>query len=176
MACNTSFAVIGRTLIIGFLLISPFGPARAGFDDGAAAYNQGDYEAAMQEWRPLADHGHRDAAFNVAEMFAFAEGVDQDNRAAFHYYLVAAEHGHAQAQLKVARRYWDGLGVERNMRQALRWYFIAIDNVNLPANDRFIAELELGAWYQTCAMEEEACKKVYEEAKKLARDWKPMAP
>lgn len=173
MTCNKPCATVVRALLIGILLIVPYASTWAGFEEGAAAYDRGDYEAAMREWRPLADGGHRDAAFNVAEMFTFAQGVDQDNRAAFHYYLVVAEYGHAQAQLKVGNLYWDGLGVGRDMRYALMWYFIALDNVALPANDRLFTQAMLGAWYQACAMEYEACKKIYEEAENMARDWKP---
>ncbi len=29
-------------------------PARAGFDEGVAAFNRGDYATALREWRPLA--------------------------------------------------------------------------------------------------------------------------
>ncbi len=32
-------------------------PAWAGFDEGWAAYNRGDYATALREWRPLAEQG-----------------------------------------------------------------------------------------------------------------------
>jgi hypothetical protein len=32
-------------------------PAYAGFAEGLAAYNQGDYATALKEWRPLAEKG-----------------------------------------------------------------------------------------------------------------------
>jgi hypothetical protein len=35
--------------------------AWAGWDEGVAAYNQGNYDTALREWRPLAEQGHADA-------------------------------------------------------------------------------------------------------------------
>ena len=32
-------------------------PAWAGFDEGLAAYQRGDYATALREWRPLAEQG-----------------------------------------------------------------------------------------------------------------------
>ena len=35
------------------------------FDKGLAAAQRGDYAAALQEWRPLAERGNVDAQFNL---------------------------------------------------------------------------------------------------------------
>ncbi len=40
-------------------------PAWAGFDEGEAAYQRGDYATALREWRPLAGQGHAEAQFKL---------------------------------------------------------------------------------------------------------------
>ena len=56
-------------------------PARAGYDEGRAAYNRGDfdegmaaakrgdYATALREWRPLADQGEARAQHNLGVMY-----------------------------------------------------------------------------------------------------------
>ena len=44
-------------------------PARAGFDEGVAAYNRGDYAAALREFLPLAQQGNADAQTNLGVMY-----------------------------------------------------------------------------------------------------------
>ena len=39
------------------LTITLTGPTQADFDAGMAAFEHGDYAAALQEWRPLAELG-----------------------------------------------------------------------------------------------------------------------
>ena len=43
-----------RIALAAVLLVLPVGPARAGFDEGLAAYERGDYATALKEFRPLA--------------------------------------------------------------------------------------------------------------------------
>ena len=47
-----------RKIIAGtVLLIALAAPTRAGWDEGLAAYNRGDYATALREWRPIAEQG-----------------------------------------------------------------------------------------------------------------------
>lgn len=41
-------------LLIGILNLTLSLPALAGFDEGKAAFQLGDYASALKEWRPLA--------------------------------------------------------------------------------------------------------------------------
>ena len=61
------------------LFVMFVGPARAGFNDGVAAYNRGDYEAAYQVWLPLAWQGHATAQGNLGFMYDLGQGVRQDH-------------------------------------------------------------------------------------------------
>ncbi len=53
-------------------------PAWAGLDEGEAAYDRGDYETALREFRPLAEQGNAKAQFNLGPMYVGSLGVPQD--------------------------------------------------------------------------------------------------
>lgn len=59
------------------------GPAWAGFDEGVAAWERGDYAVALREFRPLAELWHTAAQYNLGGMYANGQGVPQDDREAF---------------------------------------------------------------------------------------------
>ncbi len=44
-----------RVTAFAVLLVVLAAPARAGLDEGVAAYERGDYETALREFRPLAE-------------------------------------------------------------------------------------------------------------------------
>ena len=44
-----------RIASILILTLALAAPAQAGFKDGTVAYNRGDYETALREWRVLAE-------------------------------------------------------------------------------------------------------------------------
>ena len=52
--------------------------AHAGFDDGKAAYDRGDYAKAYKEFKPLAEQGDIVAQFYLGVMYDFGRGVSQD--------------------------------------------------------------------------------------------------
>ena len=43
-------------------------PARAGIDEGLAAYERGDYATALQEWAPLANQGDAEAQYFLSRI------------------------------------------------------------------------------------------------------------
>ncbi len=65
-------------------------PAWAGFDEGVAAYDRGDYATAIREWRPLAEQGNADAQFFLGFMYYKGRGVPQDYAQAHMWYNLAA--------------------------------------------------------------------------------------
>ena len=95
------------------ILVVPF-IARAGFEEGEAAYHAGDYKKALAEFRPLADQGNADAQFNLGEMYAYGHGVPQDYKEAVSWYRRAAERGHIRAQKNLGIIYAYGLEVPQD--------------------------------------------------------------
>ncbi len=53
-------------------------PAWAGFDEGTAAFDRGDYATALREWRPLAKQGDAGAQIFLGFMYRKGRGVPQD--------------------------------------------------------------------------------------------------
>ncbi|MCA1979294.1 MAG: sel1 repeat family protein [Thiobacillus sp.] len=102
------------------ILVVPF-IARAGFEEGEAAYHAGDYKKALAEFRPLADQGNADAQFNLGEMYAYGHGVPQDYKEAVSWYRRAAERGHIRAQKNLGIIYAYGLEVPQDYREAAVW-------------------------------------------------------
>jgi len=91
-------------------------PANAGpFEDGVAAYQAGEYAAALNFWRPLAEQGEADVQFNVGLMYDKGKGVPQDDAEAVKWYRKAADQGHADAQKQsrhfVCQRPWCTAGL-----------------------------------------------------------------
>ena len=68
---------------------------------GGEAYNRGDFAAALQEWRPLAEQGDAVAQYNLGLIYADGEGVLKDDAEAVKWFRKAAEQGVALAQHNV---------------------------------------------------------------------------
>jgi TPR repeat protein len=65
---------------------------------GVEAWQQGRYDEAAAQWRPLAERGDADAAYNLGHAYRLGRGVPQDMATAERYYRQAAEAGHTEAQ------------------------------------------------------------------------------
>lgn len=113
-------------LIAGVLLLTS-STSMAGLDEGAEAYNRGDYRAAYREFVPLANDGNSAAQFNLGVMYAKGRGVTKDEAEAARWYRSAAEQGHIGAQFNLGVIYEDGRGVKRDDAEAARWYRKAAD-------------------------------------------------
>jgi hypothetical protein len=118
---------LARALSICLLLVATAAFAGA-YEDGVAAYDRGDYANSLASWLPLAGHGHRTAAFNVAVLYEKGLGTPQDFREAARWYVKAAEEGDLEAAYNVAAFYETGTGVDKNVELARKWYVSIIAN------------------------------------------------
>jgi cell division septation protein DedD len=75
-----------------------FSPAGADVKAGVDAWQAGNFDSAVKEWRPLADKGDADAQFNMGQAYKLGRGVPSDLRMAQSWYQKAAQQGHEQAQ------------------------------------------------------------------------------
>jgi hypothetical protein len=110
-------------------------PAWAGWDEGQAAYQRGDYATALHEWRPLAEQGDAAAQNNLGVMYYKGEGVPQDYAKAVKWFRKTAEQGNADAQYSLGLMYDEGLGVPQDYAQAHMWYNLAASRIP-PGEDR----------------------------------------
>ena len=88
-----------RNLLLGLMIGAMALPAsgqsvRAGID----AWQKGDTEGAVAIWRPLAEAGDADAAFNLGQAYRLGRGVVIDLAQAQNWLERAARKGHVDAQ------------------------------------------------------------------------------
>ena len=72
-----NMAVRRLPLVIALLALC-VGSSRADFIDGLAAYDGGDYETVLAEWRPLAEAGDPEAQVALAGLYLTGTGVAAD--------------------------------------------------------------------------------------------------
>ena len=112
-----------RRLIVAVALVCAMAaPAAADLEGGLAAYERGDYAAALELLTPLAQAGDAGAQLRLGRMFYAGRGVEQDFVTAASWLQKAAEAGLGEAQNGLGRLYYGGEGVPKDFAEAARWY------------------------------------------------------
>ena len=111
-----------RLVLIIAILFGLAAPAWAGFAEGVAAYERGDYATALRELRPLAEQGNAMAQNNLGALYYYGKAVPEDDAKAMKWYRKAAEQGNAGAQYNVGLMYDNGLGVPQDHAATAKWY------------------------------------------------------
>ena len=119
-----------RTLALAVLLIVTALPVSAGFKEGVAAYNRGDYRTAFREFKALAEQGDARSQRNLGFMYDNGRGVPKNYKLAANWYRKAAEQGHTRAQFNLGVMYSNGQGVPRNYTLAYMWWSLAAASGN----------------------------------------------
>jgi hypothetical protein len=141
-SCVISGVLALALLIPGVLTLGAYGPALAGaFEDATAAYQRGDFGAAVTMIRPLAEQGDVRAQFNLATMYYNGQGVRQDREQAAKWFRMAAEQGDMEGQRYLGFMYANGQGVARNDKEAVKWYGRAAEQGDADA------QVNLGVMY-----------------------------
>jgi TPR repeat protein len=124
---------IVRTAVVSVFLLSFATVFGASVEEGLEAYQQGDYEKAMANCRPLADEGNVEAMFCVGQMYANGFGVAMDDAQALKWYGLAAGEGHPEALYRLALMHANGWGVAMNDVPAAGFYRLAAGFGYMPA-------------------------------------------
>jgi len=124
---NTMSRVFAK-LILAAVLVAACGGARADFQDGLEAYNNGNYLYAFDEFRALALNGDAAAQYRLGVMYAKGQGVPRDDKQAAAWYLKAAEQDDTRAQFAIAEMYAKGQGLPQDDKQSALWYLKAADH------------------------------------------------
>jgi len=130
------------------------------YQKGFGAYERGNYDTALKEWRPLAKQGLSQAQYNLGLMYAEGEGVAQDYQEAVRWYRLAAEQGHASGQFSLGAMYTAGQGVPKDYVLAHMWI-----NLAAPKGVK-------GAVKARDLLEEMMTPAQIAEAQRLVREWK----
>ncbi len=143
---------MNRIALAVALLVSLAAPARAGFDEGLAAYERGDYETTLREWKPLAEQGDAQAQTRLVSKYATGDGVPKDYPEAARWYQKAAEQGNAEAQVALGNIHYrcgreiislcaSAIPAYPDYTEAVKWYRKAAEQSDA------IAQLYLGRMY-----------------------------
>jgi hypothetical protein len=125
---SSAVSIFVRLALICFLLVATAATARADYEAGAAAFNAGDYAAALREWQPLAEAGDARAQLGLGVLYEAGRGVPTpDFGQALVWYRAAAAQGLPAAQNNLALLYAGGRGVPRSAVTAAElWQSAAI--------------------------------------------------
>lgn len=111
------YGIIG----IVFLATAPL-PAAADYQAGVNAYYRGEFLAALEAWRPLAEAGDPVAQNSIGALYDHGLGVPEDNYEAGRWYEMAAEGGLPLAMRNLANQYATGHGRPYDVELARQWY------------------------------------------------------
>lgn len=88
----------------------------------AKLHKGGETTQAAVIWHRWASQGNVDAAYNLAVIHQYGDGVSLDYAKAMTWYRVAAEKGDKVSQFQIGLMYQNGQGVEANQEEAHRWF------------------------------------------------------
>jgi TPR repeat protein len=144
MICNLSCSGWRFSVILLAVLLAGIHntPVWAGFEEGLAAYERGDYSTTLQEWRPLAEQGDPTAQHHLGWLYVLGHGAPQDYEEAVRWFRKAAEQGNRDAQTNLGSLYLLGDIVPQDYTEALKWLRAAADQ-GYP-----YAQMKLGIMYE----------------------------
>jgi TPR repeat protein len=121
----------------------PSAPAapQSPYELGLAAFDRGDYAAAMGYWRPLATAGDARSQNKLGVLYASGLGVPKDYAEALKWTRLAAGQNLPDGQRNMGIMYEEGTGVARDLKEAVKWYRLAADQGDARA------QLYLGTMY-----------------------------
>jgi hypothetical protein len=110
-------------------LFQTLGLARGAADGDAAyaAYQKGDYAAALRLARPLAAEGDARAQSTLGLLYYGGRGLPQDYGEALRWFRAAADHDDTTAQLHLGVMFSEGRGVPQDSAEAAKWFHRAAD-------------------------------------------------
>jgi hypothetical protein len=134
-----------RSMVLGLAIALLLGvqSAWADVDAGLRAAHEGDYEAAVAEWRPVAQDGNARAEFLLGLAYRTGKGVAQDPANAVRWFQKAAAQGNVDAQSALGTMLLIGEGVPADYSRA----FVNLDAA-AKAGDRR-AMYALGVYYES---------------------------
>lgn len=88
----------------------------------AKLHKGGDTPKAVAMWAHWAEQGNADAAYNLAVIHQYGDGVELDYVKAMHWYRVAADKGDKVSQFQIGLMYQTGQGVTADAEEAHRWF------------------------------------------------------
>ena len=130
---------------IAALLFSLFSAlSEADVESGVAAYQRGDFAAALKEFQQAAKHDDVRALNYLGIMYAEGLGTLRDDKRAADMFYIAEILGYPEAMANLARMYAEGRGVRQDNQAAVSSYRAAANAGFRPARSNSTNHLLLG--------------------------------
>lgn len=124
---------LNRLIITLFLGLTSLLSLADDVEEGVTAYQQQDYQTALNAWNRAAQQDDSDAEYNLGQLYRLGQGVKLSYPSAQSYYLKAAQKNHPLAQLNLGTLYYSGkLGADQE-ENAFYWLQKAAENANAHA-------------------------------------------
>ena len=105
------------------------------FQTGVAAYQEGNYAKALEQFKRSADLNYPLAKWSVGSLFEKGQGTSANLTEANSWYRKAAEQGVINAQLSLGYNLATGRGVAKDEVEAVTWFRRAADQGFAPAQN-----------------------------------------
>jgi hypothetical protein len=103
------------------------------YEKGTIAFEQGDYETALREFKALAVKNDSRGQYGLGLMYDMGTGVPIDFKEAVKWYRLSAKQGNAGAQNNLATMLEEGEGVKKDSNEAAKWYELSAQKGNFDA-------------------------------------------
>ena len=113
--------------------------------EGIYAFKAGAFGVALDDLKPKADSGDREAAYWLGEMYEEGLGVKRDLKKAVTYYRTAAKAGWSEAKLRLGEIYLQGTEELQDFTKARKWLERAAYD-GIPQAQRDLAKLYGDGW------------------------------
>ena len=107
------------------------------FDDGTAAFRNGDYKTAAKEFTEAAKTGDYRAMTILGSMYIEGLGVEKDYKKAYRWFSQGAKYNLPEALYQLGLMYDKGIGVSKNYKKAAQLYNKAARKGYAPAQHLF---------------------------------------
>ena len=87
--------------------------------------NNGDHEAAVRAFKPLAETGNAVAQYYLGKAYLEGRGIMANSRKGIRWLLASSRSGNVEAQLHLAATYANGVNGRRDHFLAYTWYLVA---------------------------------------------------
>ena len=144
-------------------------PAHAGYDEGMAYYQKGEYFHALSELKPEAEKGNAMAQVQVAGIYQYGLVGAANFTEALKWYRMAAAQGNADAFLGLGVMYELGQGVTKDKVESVKWLTLASTRFpEGPDRNRVLQALD--------ALKQQMSNDQLNQAQRLVEAWKPGQP
>ncbi len=139
-----------------------------------AAFDKGEFAAALAQLLPLAEQGSADAQFAASLIYSKSDSGLQDGAAAAKWLQTAAEAGLGSAQIRLGQAYRSGFGMPHDNGLAYMWFQLASGAQMWRAGDsEFFTRAQAEyAGYKRDRTARDMSPAEIREAKRRARAWR----